>query len=788
MTIRTWLAVSFGLSFFAINGFVFCHIYNNFYQFAREQAQSVAKAQIQTFAEAIRQDLIVGSYPGLQQKAESYVALFAVQRITVEDAENRTIAEAGERVEGIEDPVFLEKEIFARNPPAMPVPDEAFGKVKMWFSFRPLVAYSMTFLERVIPLSLALMIAMLMLILILSRSLSLPLMKVRRIVSSQPLARWPEEFSHGSHIEEISFLQATLLELSTRVADAIRIESDLVKATAIARTTQMLAHDVRKPFSILRMGLGLLNNARDPTAVKKILARLVPAVDCAIRSVDGLVADIMEVGSSGSQLIRESVSPEDLIEDAISEIFRVHLESDITIDYDLRHHHQLHVHVQKVMRVFANIIGNAVQAMEEKGRIWVRTRENDGFVEFCLGNAGSLISEENLPRIFDAFFTSGKKSGTGLGLAIAQKVVTDHGGKIWCTSSRSADHPDGQVEFYFTLPIAPVQCHASSAKLPRHSSDVTNLLRISQGEPAPATAPQNFNESECSLEVEIINVTQALGRPINVLVVDDEPMYSSAIASSLARTPDLATSIQVVQATHGWEALERADSRPDLIITDVDLGAASMDGFELVRSLRRLPATRDALVCIHSNRVCAADYRTAVNQGADAFIPKPVARAQLLRLVLQAASEAAASKMGTTHISTSLARVEVLIVDDDPFILEAWEDTLKNEALVHLAESPEAVDKLLNADAGLIDRLTVVVTDLHFGNSAADGLDVGKRLKERRCTLTVLLSSDGLVDEASLEGAINRRIPKQPVSLRRLSSVEPHQRSNGTGSATAPFR
>ncbi|MHA0111243.1 sensor histidine kinase, partial [Klebsiella pneumoniae] len=79
------------------------------------------------------------------------------------------------------------------------------------------------------------------------------------------------------------------------------------------------------------------------------------------------------------------------------------------------------VHVQKVGRVFSNIVGNAVQAMRQKGRIWFRTRERDGLIEFCVGNAGSVIPAESLSKLFEAFFTSGKKGGTGLGLAIAQK-------------------------------------------------------------------------------------------------------------------------------------------------------------------------------------------------------------------------------------------------------------------------------------------------------------------------------------------------------------------------------
>jgi len=208
------------------------------------------------------------------------------------------------------------------------------------------------------------------------------------------------------------------------------IESKYLASDAVARMTQMLAHDVRKPFSILRMGLGMLGSAKDPAAVKAVLSRLVPEIDKAVSSVDGLIADVMEVGSSSTALIQELASPESLIEATLGETFRIYPKASIEIGYDLRHTHMANVHVQKVGRVFSNIVGNAVHAMGQKGRIWFKTRERDGLIEFCLGNAGSVIPAESLPKLFDAFFTSGKKGGTGLGLAIAEKVVKAHGGRI----------------------------------------------------------------------------------------------------------------------------------------------------------------------------------------------------------------------------------------------------------------------------------------------------------------------------------------------------------------------
>jgi hypothetical protein len=111
----------------------------------------------------------------------------------------------------------------------------------------------------------------------------------------------------------------------------------------------------------------MLGNAKDPERVRAVLSKLVPEIDKAVSSVDGLIADVMEVGSTSTQLIQEATTPEALIEATLGETFRVYSKSDISISYDLKHLSAVYVHVQKVSRVFSNIFGNAAQAMNYKG-------------------------------------------------------------------------------------------------------------------------------------------------------------------------------------------------------------------------------------------------------------------------------------------------------------------------------------------------------------------------------------------------------------------------------------
>jgi CheY-like chemotaxis protein len=240
-----------------------------------------------------------------------------------------------------------------------------------------------------------------------------------------------------------------------------------------------------------------------------------------------------------------------------------------------------------------------------------------------------------------------------------------------------------------------------------------------------------------------------------VLVVDDEAVYREAIKAFFARLPELAEAIHCIEASSSAQALHMAREHAlDLVVTDIDLGPNSQDGFAVVHELRRVRRL-GALICVHSTRMCPGDHKTAIEHGADSFLPKPMARSHLLQLVLQAAEQ------------TGTVRPEVAIIDDNAFVLDAWTATLAADTITHAFASPEELMARLAQEERFLERLALVVTDLHFDNSAADGLAVGRMVKERRPGLPVYLCSDAELGGAQLAG-IDRRIAKEPVAFAEL--------------------
>jgi len=100
----------------------------------------------------------------------------------------------------------------------------------------------------------------------------------------------------------------------------------------------------------------------------------------------------------------------------------------------------------RLRQVFMNIISNAMQAMEKGGAVSIATEKLPASVLIRITDQGIGMSEHQLLRIFEPFYTTREK-GSGLGLAISYKIVQAHGGEISAVSS-----PGQGTSFVITLP------------------------------------------------------------------------------------------------------------------------------------------------------------------------------------------------------------------------------------------------------------------------------------------------------------------------------------------------
>lgn len=275
----------------------------------------------------------------------------------------------------------------------------------------------------------------------------------------------PSHFLTDYGMQVGSALEALLLSLAlgNRIKEAekaktvaeikaTQLEWESARDRAIAATTQMLVHDVKRPFSIINFGLDALDLAKTPDDVQNVTKAMRQEFKKSFAKAMGLLTDILEV-STTAQPQRRVCDLSEIVESSLAEVQSLHKDKNIKFEVDYQHHSQLYAEQSKIQRLFSNIIANAVEAQNVSGKVWILSRDyfinNKKRLRVVIGNDNSYIPEEFRAKLFDRFYTQGKINGTGLGLAIAKKVVEAHDGVIRCVSDRHSG-----TEFVFDLPVS----------------------------------------------------------------------------------------------------------------------------------------------------------------------------------------------------------------------------------------------------------------------------------------------------------------------------------------------
>jgi signal transduction histidine kinase/CheY-like chemotaxis protein len=239
-------------------------------------------------------------------------------------------------------------------------------------------------------------------------------------------------------------------------------------------------------------------------------------------------------------------------------------------------------------QVFLNLVTNASQAIPvgdaENNVIRIVTgTDAHGRVSIEVSDTGTGIPAENLPRIFDAFYTTkGIGAGRGLGLSICHRVVRGLGGEISVESA-----PDHGTTFRILLPPK-----AAAAARP--------------GAPAAPLAP--------------ISVAPRRGR---VLIIDDEVAFAKAIAKTLAREHD------VELAASATEALDRLRAGHPFDVIVCDLMMPQMTGMDLHAQLALHSPDLAARVVFVTGGAFTADARAFLNAVPNQRLEKPFGAHQL---------------------------------------------------------------------------------------------------------------------------------------------------------------
>jgi signal transduction histidine kinase len=220
------------------------------------------------------------------------------------------------------------------------------------------------------------------------------------------------------------------------------------KIAAAGRMAATIAHEINNPLEAVVNLLYLLRaSVKDDEGIGYLNAAEseLTRVSHIARQTLGFYREHASVsGTSLTELVNHAVS---VYEPRCT-------ASNISLERSLQSTKKVVLRRGEIMQVISNLIANAIYAMPSGGTLRITAKDlvgrEDG-VFFSISDNGVGIARENLPRVFDAFFTTRSSIGTGIGLFVAKQFIEGHGGRIEVESSQDGDHHGTTVSFFLPL-------------------------------------------------------------------------------------------------------------------------------------------------------------------------------------------------------------------------------------------------------------------------------------------------------------------------------------------------
>jgi signal transduction histidine kinase len=233
-----------------------------------------------------------------------------------------------------------------------------------------------------------------------------------------------------------------------------RSNVELTRSNAeLEQFASVTSHDLQAPLTTISMYAELLERRRGEPSGGDI--DLVEGIREATQQARALIRDLLEYSRAGrGTLVVEEVQASVVVEEALERLAGGIEATGAQIETG-----ELPVVLAdrgNLCRVFQNLVGNAIKfTNEETPRVCIEA-ERDAFEwRFAVRDNGIGMSPEHAQRIFEPFQRlHGEEDypGTGIGLAVCERIIDQHGGRIWVSSA-----PGAGSSFYFTLPVtAPV--------------------------------------------------------------------------------------------------------------------------------------------------------------------------------------------------------------------------------------------------------------------------------------------------------------------------------------------
>ncbi len=241
-------------------------------------------------------------------------------------------------------------------------------------------------------------------------------------------------------------------ELETSNIELLEANEELKKLDKLkTEFVSMVSHELKTPLTAMKTSSELLKEDCSPQIKDEMLDLIIRNIDRQTRMVDDLL-DISRIESGKMRYSMARVDVREATETALQIVYKLAKDKEIRIEVDAPEVLPVRTDKDKLIRVFVNLLTNAIKFSPEGGQVRVILRDGHDHITAIVEDKGIGIPAEKLPQIFNKFYqvdgsSTRKAGGSGLGLAIIKGILEGQGGSIGVESE-----PGKGSIFTVTLP------------------------------------------------------------------------------------------------------------------------------------------------------------------------------------------------------------------------------------------------------------------------------------------------------------------------------------------------
>ena len=226
----------------------------------------------------------------------------------------------------------------------------------------------------------------------------------------------------------------------TRIERLEEMEKRSEKFASMGEMAANIAHEIRNPLGSIELFASLLMKDLKEKKDKDRVTQIVSSV----KNMDNKISNLLLFTKTKTPRL-EVVNINEVLKETLIFAEQLASQGSISLDYTFEEG-EAHVacDVEMMKQVFLNIIFNGIQAMPDGGNLHIETKFSNvdkaipnvtPFVEIMFKDSGIGIPQENLPKIFDPFFST-KEGTSGLGLPIVHNIIDMHNGAVHVESGQ----------------------------------------------------------------------------------------------------------------------------------------------------------------------------------------------------------------------------------------------------------------------------------------------------------------------------------------------------------------